>query len=88
MARRFSISAPSTRTIAGTTLIVLGLATAVIFLASVPNAVLFGSGRGDRLAQLGGLTLVVTQRVQIVVVIAGGGLVGLAIVSVAASSSG
>lgn len=66
--------------IAGTTLILLGLATAVAFVASVPNAVLFGSGRGDRLAQIGGLTLVVTQLVQIVVVAAGGGLVGLAIV--------
>jgi len=70
-------------TVAGTTLIILGVMIAVMFLGSVPNAVLFGSGRGDRLAQLGGLTLLLTQGVQIVVVIAGAGLVGLAIVSVA-----
>ena len=54
-----------------------------MFLGSVPNAVLFGSGRGDRLAQLGGPTLLLTQGVQIVVVLAGAGLIGLAIVSVA-----
>jgi O-antigen/teichoic acid export membrane protein len=70
-------------TVAGTTLIILGLMMAAMFLGSVPNAVLFGSGRGDRLAQLGGLTLVISQGVQIVVVIAGAGLVGLAIVSLA-----
>jgi O-antigen/teichoic acid export membrane protein len=61
--------------VATTTLIILGLMTAVMFLGSVPNAVLFGSGRGDRLAQLGGLTLICTQATQIVVVVAGGGLV-------------
>lgn len=65
---------------AGTTLVLLGLATAVTFLASVPNAVLFGSGRADRLTQIGGITLVLTQAAQIVVVLAGGGLVGLAVV--------
>ena len=69
--------------VAGTTLILLGVMTAVLFLGSVPNAVLFGSGRGDRLAQLGVLTLLVTQLAQIVVVIGGAGLIGLAIVSVA-----
>ena len=66
---------------AETTLIILGFWMAVLFLGSVPNAVLFGSGRGDRLAQLGGLTLVLTQLVQIVVVVSGGGLVALAIVA-------
>jgi O-antigen/teichoic acid export membrane protein len=69
--------------VATTTLIILGLMTAVMFLGSVPNAVLFGSGRGDRLAQLGGLTLICTQATQIVVVVAGGGLVALAVVSTA-----
>lgn len=63
------------------TLVILGFWMAVLFLGSVPNAVLFGSGRGDRLAQLGGLTLVLTQLVQIVVVVSGGGLVALAIVA-------
>jgi O-antigen/teichoic acid export membrane protein len=63
------------------TLVILGFWMAVMFVASVPNAVLFGSGRGDRLAQLGGLTLVLTQLVQIIVVVSGGGLVALAVVA-------
>ena len=37
-------------TVAGTTLIILGVMTMVTFLATGPTAVLFGAGRGDRLA--------------------------------------
>jgi O-antigen/teichoic acid export membrane protein len=66
---------------AGTALIILGVMTAIIFLAAVPNAVLFGSGRSDRLSQIGLLTFVLSQVGQIVVVILGGGLIALAIVS-------
>ena len=64
-------------TVAGPTLIILGVAMATRFLASVPAAVLFGSGRSDRQAQIGLATMVVTQVAQVVVVLAGGGLVGL-----------
>jgi O-antigen/teichoic acid export membrane protein len=70
-------------TAAGTTLIILGVMTAVMFVTSVPKSVLFGSGRGDRLAQFGLLTFILTQLGQIVVVILGGGLIALAIVFVA-----
>ena len=75
-------------TIAAITLVLLGAMTAVLFLQSVPNAVLFGSGRADRSAQVGLLTLVLTQGAQIVVVVDGAGLVGLAIVSVVGAAIG
>jgi O-antigen/teichoic acid export membrane protein len=69
-------------TVAERTLVVLGVMTLVKFIGSVPSAVLFGAGRGDRQAQIGGVGLIVTQVAQVVVVLAGGGLVGLALVTV------
>jgi O-antigen/teichoic acid export membrane protein len=75
-------------TAAAITLVLLGAMTAVLFLQSVPNAVLFGSGRADRSAQVGLLTLILTQGAQIVVVVAGGGLVGLAVVAVVGAAIG
>jgi O-antigen/teichoic acid export membrane protein len=69
---------PST---AGTTLIILGAMAGVMFLGAVPNAVLFGSGRSDRLSQFGLFTFLLTQLGQIIVVLAGGGLIALALVS-------
>jgi O-antigen/teichoic acid export membrane protein len=68
--------------VAGRTLIILGVMTAVRFLGSVPSAVLFGAGRGDRQSQIAGLGLILTQVAQVFVVLAGGGLVGLALVTV------
>jgi O-antigen/teichoic acid export membrane protein len=64
-------------TVAGITLILLGVMTALLFLASVPNSVLFGSGRSDRVAQIGVIGLFITQLGQIVAVILGAGLIGL-----------
>ncbi|HEY4928041.1 MAG TPA: oligosaccharide flippase family protein [Acidimicrobiales bacterium] len=67
--------------VADRTLIILGVMTAVKFIGSVPSAVLFGAGRGDRQSQIGAVGFIVTQVSQVVVVLAGGGLIGLAIVS-------
>jgi O-antigen/teichoic acid export membrane protein len=75
-------------TVAGATLILLGVMMATRFLASVPEAVLFGSGRSDRQAQIGLSVLVVTQAAQVLVVLAGGGLVGLGAVTAAAAIFG
>ena len=75
-------------TVAAATLVVLGLMTAVTFLQSVPTAVLFGSGRGDRTIQIGIVVLFVTQLGQIAVVLVGGGLVGLALVSTVGAAVG
>jgi O-antigen/teichoic acid export membrane protein len=69
--------------VAGSTLILLGAMTACKFLTSVPSAILFGSGRSDRLSQVGLAGMLVTQLAQIGVVLAGGGLVALGAVSVA-----
>jgi O-antigen/teichoic acid export membrane protein len=69
-------------TVAGITLILLGVMTAIMFIGSVPNSVLFGSGRSDRVAQIGLIGLFVTQLGQIVAVILGAGLIGLAAVVV------
>jgi O-antigen/teichoic acid export membrane protein len=67
--------------VAGRTLIILGVMTAMRFIGSVPSAVLFGAGRGDRQSQIGGLGLILTEVAQVLVVLAGGGLVGLALVT-------
>jgi O-antigen/teichoic acid export membrane protein len=75
-------------TVAAATLVVLGLMTAVTFLRSVPTAVLFGSGRADRTIQIGMVVLFVTQLGQIAVVLVGGGLVGLALVSTVGAAVG
>ena len=67
--------------VASRTLIVLAVMTLVQFVGSVPAAVLFGAGRGDRQAQIGAASLIATQVGQVVVVLAGGGMVGLALVT-------
>jgi len=67
--------------VAGITLVLLGMMIAVKFVAAVPNAVLFGVGRSDRSQQIGLAGLFVTQIAQVVVVLAGAGLVGLGIVT-------
>lgn len=74
--------------VAGPTLVILGVMMAVKFVASVPDAMLFGSGRSDRQAQIGLATLSLTQIAQVVVVLAGGGLIGLAVVTAAGSLFG
>ena len=71
------------REVAGATLVLLGAMTACKFLTSVPSALLFGSGRSDRLSQVGLAGMLVTQLAQIGVVLAGAGLVALGVVSVA-----
>ena len=58
---------------AGVTLVILGVMSSFLFLSTVPNSVLFGSGRGDRLSQIGLLVLLLTQGGQIVAVLAGAG---------------
>ncbi len=75
-------------TVAGTTLVILGVMTALLFLGSVPNAALFGSGRGDRLAQVGIAALILTELGQILLVLAGAGLEGLAAMSAAGALVG
>ena len=67
--------------VAGRTLVILGVMMAVKFVGSVPSAILFGAGRGDRQSQIGGLGLILTELCQVLVVLAGGGLVGLALVT-------
>jgi O-antigen/teichoic acid export membrane protein len=66
--------------VAGATLVILGVMTLFTFLATAPNALLFGAGRGDRLAQIGLVTLILTEVGQILAVLAGGGLIALAII--------
>lgn len=67
--------------VAGVTLVLLGMMMAVKFVTGVPNAVLFGIGRSDRSAQISLISLLVTQGAQVVVVLIGGGLVWLGIVT-------
>lgn len=64
--------------VAGVALVLLGGSTAARFLTLVPQAVLFGSGRSDRLSQVGLLALVITQVSQAIVAVLGAGLVGVA----------
>lgn len=69
--------------VAGITLVLLGVMIAMKFIAAVPGAVLFGVGRNDRQSQIGLAGMFVTQIAQVVVVLLGGGLVWLGIVTVA-----
>jgi len=69
--------------LAGTTLIILGVMTALTFLSVVPNAVLFGSGRNDRQTQIGLVTLVLMEVGQIVAVSLGAGLIAVAVLQLA-----
>ncbi len=73
---------------AGVTLVILGVMSSFLFLSTVPNSVLFGSGRGDRLSQIGLLVLLVTQGGQIVAVLAGAGLIALGILQAAGMGIG
>ena len=70
-------------TVVGTTLVILGVMSALRLLAVVPNSILFGSGRNDRQSQIGLIALVLTQAGQVVAVLAGAGLIVLAIVQAA-----
>jgi O-antigen/teichoic acid export membrane protein len=73
---------------AGVTLVILGLMSTLLFLSVVPNSVLFGSGRGDRLSQIGLLVLLLTQGGQIIAVLAGAGLIALAVLQTAGIAIG
>ena len=73
---------------AGATLVVLGVMSSLLFLSVVPNSVLFGSGRGDRLSQIGLLVLLLTQGGQIIAVLAGAGLIALGILQMAGVAVG
>ena len=79
---------PIDPTVAGTTLILLGVMKATMFLNSAPVAVLFGSGRADRSEQIGLGFILTTQTSQVVVVLAGGGLVGLGVVTLVTALGG
>ena len=67
---------------AGVTLVLLGVMIAFKFIAAVPSAVLFGVGRNDRQSQINLAGMFVTQIAQVVVVLAGGGLIWLGVVTV------
>jgi O-antigen/teichoic acid export membrane protein len=69
--------------LAGSTLVVLGVMSALMFLSTVPNAVLFGSGRNDRMSQIGVVTLILMQAAQIVAVVLGAGLMAVAVLQTA-----
>ena len=69
--------------LAGATLIILGVMSALMFLSTVPNAVLFGSGRNDRQTQFGLVTMLLVQVGQIVAMVAGAGLMAVAILQTA-----
>ncbi len=69
--------------LAGSTLILLGSFSALFFLNIVPNAVLYGSGRNDRLSQIALVSLVAAPLVQVAILFAGAGLVAVAVVQAA-----
>ncbi len=69
--------------LAGSTLMILGVMSALVFLSTVPNAVLFGSGRSDRMSQIGVVTLILMQVGQIVAVAMGAGLIAVAVLQTA-----
>ena len=73
-------------TLAGTTLIILGVMTGFTFLSVVPNAVLFGSGRNDRQTQIGLLSLVLMEVGQVVAVSLGAGLIAVAVLQLAGAA--
>ena len=74
---------PISPRVAGITLVILGVMSALTFVATVPNALLFGSGRNDRQAQIGLATLLLMECGQIVAVVAGAGLVAVALLQLA-----
>jgi O-antigen/teichoic acid export membrane protein len=74
---------PTSTEVAGVALVLLGTVTAVKFVTAVPNAVLFGVGRSDRTSVITLISTLLTQVAQVVVVIAGGGLVWLGAVTLA-----
>ncbi len=73
---------PTSAEVAGVTLVLLGVMLAVRFVTGVPNAVLFGVGRSDRSSVITLGSTLVTQGAQVVVVVLGGGLVWLGVVTV------
>ncbi len=77
---------PISPTLVGTTLIILGVVSALSFLGTVPGAVLFGSGRNDRQAQIGIATLLLMELAQIIAVVAGAGLLALALLQLAGTA--
>ncbi len=71
--------------VAGVALVLLGGSLALRFVTAVPNAVLFGVGRSDSSSMITLVSTLATQGAQVVVVICGGGLVWLGVVTVAGS---
>jgi O-antigen/teichoic acid export membrane protein len=64
-------------------LVLMGVFTGFGFLTSIPRASLYGGGRSDRMTVVGIGLAIATQGGQIAVVLLGGGLVGLFVVSAA-----
>jgi O-antigen/teichoic acid export membrane protein len=83
----FSVGTQSVNT-ARIALLLTGLVTVIAFLSSVPQSAIFGGGRNDRSSLLGIGTNLLTQGSQITVVLLGGGLVDLLLVSVAGALLG
>ena len=77
---------PISPTLVGTTLIILGVVSALSFLGTVPGAVLFGSGRNDRQAQIGVAILLLMELGQIAAVVAGAGLLAIALLQLAGTA--
>ena len=71
---------------AGITLVILGVMSAVTFVATVPSALLFGSGRNDRQTQIGLATFLLMECGQIVAVVAGAGLIAVALLQLAGAA--
>ena len=77
---------PISPRVAGITLVILGVMSALSFMATVPNALLFGSGRSDRLTQISVATLLLMECGQIVAVVAGAGLIAVALLQLAGAA--
>jgi O-antigen/teichoic acid export membrane protein len=73
--------------VAGVTLVLLGLMTATRFVTAVPTALLFGVGRSDRSSQVSLAGMLITQLAQVGIVLAGGGLVWLGIVTLVGTAA-
>ena len=71
---------------AGVTLVLLGAMLAVRMVTAVPSAVLFGVGRSDRSSVITLCSTLVTQGAQVLVVVLGGGLVWLGVVTLAGTT--
>ncbi len=69
-------------------LLVLGARTGVNFVGLRAKSALFGSGRGDWISMVGVATALVTRAAQIAVLLLGGGLVGLVVVSAVGALAG